>query len=194
MQRYFYSKCYSWRIYNSTILSSMILILYTHNFQYFSWGSKESDMTEQLNWTDDFIIINIKSLHLQSTWMKLKLNQVTSTDILFRVVVSPGPLVFPYQQKSLGSWSRCKTKVHGGGARPSVRPGSGPCASRWPLFNSPVFKHLPAFGSRLLSFKSTPLPFLFSIKGSHDNHFKQLMSFRWPSGARDGWKLGDKGS
>lgn len=69
---------------------------------------------------------------------------------------------------------------------------SRPQASRRPLLSSPVSKHLPAFGSRLLSFKSIRLPFLFSIKGSHDNHFKQLMSFRWASGAGDGGKLGDK--
>lgn len=37
-------------------------------------------------------------------------------------------------------------------------------------------------------------PFLFPIQGSHDNHFKQIMTFRWPSGALDGWKLGGKGS
>jgi hypothetical protein len=52
------------------------------------------------------------------------------------------------------------------------------------VLNSQVTKHLPAFGSLSLSFKTIPLPFLFSAnKRSHDNHFRQLMSFRWTSGA-----------
>lgn len=45
----------------------------------------------------------------------------------------------------------------------------------------------PSSASRLEieAFKTIPLPFLFSIKCSHDNHFKQLMSFRWASETRD---------
>lgn len=57
------------------------------------------------------------------------------------------------------------------------------------FFNSQASKHLPDFSSALPleieAFKTVPLPFLFSIKGSHDNHFKQLMSFRWASETGD---------
>lgn len=44
---------------------------------------------------------------------------------------------------------------------------------------------IPVSTSLFLAFKSIPLPFLFSIKGSHDNHLKQLMSFRWASETGD---------
>lgn len=75
----------------------------------------------------------------------------------------------------------------GDGFKPRVRRGDGPNTRSF--LNSQASKHLPNSSSasplELEAFKTIPLPFLFSIKGSHDNQLKQLMSFRWASETGD---------
>lgn len=79
-------------------------------------------------------------------------------------------------------------------------PGSGKEMVPTPgsFLNSQASKHLPdssaASRLELEAFKTVPLPFLFSIKGSQDNHLKQLMSFRWASETGDQRDAQGKGS
>lgn len=132
----------------------------------------------------DFVMTSRKSGRLQNTGIRLQLAQISDNHScpLTQVVACPRAAHLPSWAKETRAARRQRSGEGSDG-------GAGPHTSRRPLLNSRVSRHLPAFGSRWLSFKSTPLPFLFSIKGSHDNHFKQLMSFRWPSGAWTGWGI-----
>ena len=78
-----------------------------------SMGSKESDMTEQLNWTEPhWVIISLATVSnnwMMSTnfnYLEIWNNSALAFEILFRIFISPSTIYWLYLVFSFGIWSR----------------------------------------------------------------------------------------